>query len=677
MQRVFAVNLIALLSMAGCASDGGAEYTSSDIQEESILDERPASRIEKDRENRAQFPIETLNDQDPKAPREGSAVLVSSLGGRRVVFIADQDEHCITAIDPQKLKELASTPIEGEASQLILGPDGRLYAALRDKNKIIALEWTGRPDGSLARSRLPEINTQAEPIALAIHPGKMILYAISGWGHHLEGFIFERRENGWANPQILSISLAREPRGLLLSQDGKMAFVTHMTGAVLSAVHLEDQSHRIQSIPLEGGDIDTPPMCPPPGFVFQPLSKRLGTQGYALARGGDRLFAPLSLARIDNPRLRSDGYGISEKLPSHVFGIAVLETKASPKPSYASLHPQAETLSQQLKSVRNCLLPRAAQFDPARKSIFIACADIPTVLELDAEAPDPARALKQRYRIAPGATAMALDSEAGEAFVWSQYSRTLNILPLGKPSSKWASNRLKSSPIGGQSIALGQSDAEDYLKTMGRILFHSSGDKRIAADGRACASCHPDGRDDGFAWATPDGPRQPPMLAGRLQGTAPYSWSNIHPTLHAHLGQTISRLHGKGLPEPDLDALVHYIETMPGPPVKNTPAPDALPARGRELFHSPQTGCSNCHREESAFSDGALHDVSSAAHADKTSLFETPSLRYVGGTAPYFHDGRYPTLRSLLLATKNTMGTTSNLSDLDFIALESYLITLQ
>ena len=32
---------------------------------------------------------------------------------------------------------------------------------------------------------------------------------------------------------------------------------------------------------------------------------------------------------------------------------------------------------------------------------------------------------------------------------------------------------------------------------LGRILYHSTSDSRISKDGRACASCHPDGRDDG------------------------------------------------------------------------------------------------------------------------------------------------------------------------------------
>lgn len=676
MQKIFAFNLIALFCLNACGQGETSSSNSIEIQEESINETPPASLARRSSHQKPAFPIESVTFQEGQ-PRESSAVLIAKLGDRRIVFIADQDEQCVTAADPQRRTELASLHLEGEPSQMLLGHDGRLYVALRNKNQIISLEWTGQLDGSLRKSSLPPIHTEAEPIALALPPHSATLLSISGWGSHLEGFSIQYDENGPAATQILSIPLPREPRALLLSQDGKTAFVSHMTGAVLSAVHLDRQSYPIERIPLEGGDLDTPPMCPPPGFVFQPETKRLATQGYALARDErGRVFSPLSLARVDNPRLRSDGYGISSKLPSHIFGIAVLQGSSTPQATYASLHPQAETVHHHLKQVRNCLLPRAAHYDAARRSIFIACADIPTVLEVSADSPDPARALKQRYRVALGATALALDSSEDQAFVWSQFSRTLTLLPLGKASSAMAANRLKSSPIVGHSIRLRQSDAEDYQKTMGRMLFHISGDKRIAADGRACASCHPDGRDDGFTWATPDGPRQPPMLAGRVEGTAPYSWSNLHPTLNDHLSQTISRLHGKGLPAQDTEALVHYVQTMPGPPVKPAPERDALIARGKELFNAQETGCTHCHREESAFTDGALHDISSAAFADKTSLFETPSLRFIGGTAPYFHDGRYSSLRDLLLATKNTMGTTSHLSELDFIALESYLISL-
>jgi cytochrome c peroxidase len=104
-----------------------------------------------------------------------------------------------------------------------------------------------------------------------------------------------------------------------------------------------------------------------------------------------------------------------------------------------------------------------------------------------------------------------------------------------------------------------------------------------------------------------------------------------------------------------------------------TPATDAAEgarvARGRELFHAEQVGCASCHREGGS-SDGARHEVGSGL------LLDTPSLRFVAGTAPYFHDGRYPTLAAMLRATRGTMGWGGDLADADLDALEAYLLTL-
>jgi cytochrome c peroxidase len=56
--------------------------------------------------------------------------------------------------------------------------------------------------------------------------------------------------------------------------------------------------------------------------------------------------------------------------------------------------------------------------------------------------------------------------------------------------------------------------------------------------------------------------------------------------------------------------------------------------------------------------------------------FDTPSLRFIRGTAPYFHDGRYPTLEALLEDPTSTMGHADTLSVQDRAALAAYLRTL-
>ena len=59
-----------------------------------------------------------------------------------------------------------------------------------------------------------------------------------------------------------------------------------------------------------------------------------------------------------------------------------------------------------------------------------------------------------------------------------------------------------------------------------------------------------------------------------------------------------------------------------------------------------------------------------------TPRFDTPGLGFLEGRAPYFHDGRYQTLRQLLLASDGKMGHTAQLSNADLNALEAYLRTL-
>ncbi len=210
----------------------------------------------------------------------------------------------------------------------------------------------------------------------------------------------------------------------------------------------------------------------------------------------------------------------------------------------------------------------------------------------------------------------------------------------------------------------------------GRVLFHAS-DARVAFDGRACASCHPDGRDDAFTWTTPDGPRQTPMLVGRLDGTAPYGWTGASRDLKEHLRHTFDRLAGKGLTADEQDDIFAYVAALrvPTAPAKaEGPKPDRL-ARGDELFHDAATGCATCHLGDQ-LTDGVKHDIKSRARGDTQPAFDTPSLRFVGRSAPYYHDGRYATLADLLRGADKTMGHTDHLSDEDRDALIAYLQSL-
>jgi cytochrome c peroxidase len=170
------------------------------------------------------------------------------------------------------------------------------------------------------------------------------------------------------------------------------------------------------------------------------------------------------------------------------------------------------------------------------------------------------------------------------------------------------------------------------------------------------------------------------MLAGRLADTAPFGWNGNGETVQEHLSQTFRRLGGRGLRGQEMDALLAYLGRMKAPAASESERHlgaerTAAIARGKELFHSSTTECASCHTGAST-TDGKTHDIGAKAAADTRGALDTPSLRFVGGTAPYFHDGRYATLRDVLTARDHAMGQTRELSPADVDALEAYLSTL-
>jgi cytochrome c peroxidase len=68
--------------------------------------------------------------------------------------------------------------------------------------------------------------------------------------------------------------------------------------------------------------------------------------------------------------------------------------------------------------------------------------------------------------------------------------------------------------------------------------------------------------------------------------------------------------------------------------------------------------------------------VKSRTAIDLSAKFDTPSLRFVGGSAPYFHDGRYADLDTLLSKSDGKMGRTKHLSPTELADLKAYLETL-
>ena len=109
------------------------------------------------------------------------------------------------------------------------------------------------------------------------------------------------------------------------------------------------------------------------------------------------------------------------------------------------------------------------------------------ILELDASSTSPIEAIRNTWDVPAGPSGLGLDDQA-HLVVWSAFDRVLTLIDRVQPDVFSSVSPTAARPPTPYEV--------------GRKLFFASGDPRIASDGRACASCHPDGRDDTLVWSS-------------------------------------------------------------------------------------------------------------------------------------------------------------------------------
>lgn len=599
------------------------------------------------------------------ASKVGAAIALVRIDGALHAYVADEEDHALLTVDVDAGRIVSRTDVGGTPANVVALDGARLAVSIRDGARVAVFEGAGTKAWPL--TEVAKVAVAVEPVGLGLTPDESELVVASGWGHALSVIDLKERRVRFVK------ELGREPRAVAVSTDGKRAFVTHAAGPGLSVVDLDagDPNAKAKVWNLEahslGGGWEGG------GGPF----KRSAAQGFAVAVSSDpkgRVFVPhvavhTAFGSTVNPDFgppNITGYGSSDAGPADVFEVAVVdEADGTPldfEPEFAG--DERERRARQVQSNTSCLLPRAAIANQA--NVYIACLDTDRVVELDAGSLHPERMALREWKVPRGPAALALDGMSERLVVWSSLSRSLSTLGVAE-SAKGLSL---------SSVTLPATKPLPAEVARGRELFHS-GEVRISGDGRACASCHPDGRDDGLVWATPDGPRQTPSLAGRVEGTAPYGWTGAAADMENHVPKTFKRLGGKGLTGDDKAALLAYVRVMSPPPARSPnviATTDERVAKGKTIFHSEAAQCSTCHGVDGELPDGSNHDVKSRAPGDVKTAFDTPSLKYVGGTGPWFHDGRYKTMHDLLVKSDGKMGHTKHLSEGELDALEAYLL---
>jgi hypothetical protein len=249
--------------------------------------------------------------------------------------------------------------------------------------------------------------------------------------------------------------------------------------------------------------------------------------------------------------------------------------------------------------------------------------------------------------------AVAFDS-SGQLLVQSREPPVLHILQLAAVGSGL------SNPLGGKQVVLSAISRDDT----GHDIFHAMAGAPIA-----CASCHPEGGDDGHVWILDGFARRTPSLRGTIAGTAPYHWPGDEldfPTLTSDV--YTGRMGGEQLRDDQTSALQSWVESIPAPPAPSWVAADAA-SRGKELFGG-TAGCATCH-------SGPKLTNNMTMTVGTCDAFQVPPLIGVGWRAPFFHNGCAATLADRFAKCSTPAhGAIQGLSSGQISDLTAYLETL-
>lgn len=633
----------------------------------------------------------------PPAPvREGN--VVARAAENDALFVADEDHAVVRLLalplDVRKQREIA---LPGRPAQ-VLALAGKVLVTIRDPGLLLVL----RRDGEAGLVEEARVALPADAWGMALAPDESRVLITSAWTHQVSAVDLASPKLAW------SLDVRREPRGVVIANDGRTAYVSHLVGAALTRI--EDVS---SDAPAAREVVLPPsPLRAPPGVT---LSASLG-YALALSPDGSRLFAPRHALGAMGQRFWYGAptvdvlltQGDQPLLPKrHVGGFVA-------RASEYQLGPVDESHGQiPFVDPARFAQPRAVAYRRGKQRLLVASEGDDTLVELDARDLDPGLApLRQisltqqkdgRMGIATFCAApsgVALSPDEATAFVFCRGSYVLASVSLEGPSS-----------VAGLTLA---KDPVSEEASIGRRIFYNAWDDTTSG-GLGCAGCHPEGRDDGHTWhevespvtqkpifvasahavsglsgAAAGIPRQTPMLAGRLSAAGPYGWKAQNPTLAARAMEGFSLHRWDGHSDEVENATtrmrsaplaVFLREGLVPPPRDSAREATTEELRGRELFFSDSTQCASCHDAGRDYTDRVAHPLrplpTRPGFVDEDdTAFKTPSLLFLSGSAPYMHDGSSPTLEALIENNQDRMGRTSHLSRQDRAALVAFLKTL-
>ncbi len=451
------------------------------------------------------------------------------------------------------------------------------------------------------------------------------------------------------------LTVGREPRGIALAPEGSRLVVGNARGQGVSVIDVKDW-RVVKSIPIDGDNLRQLAFSPDgkQAFVANMKNRRFPTTRNNIDLGwvlGQRLtrvdlvgletFDTLSLDT--QGRAASDAHGVAVSHDGRIIAVSCGGTH-----EVMFFRTDLKRLPWRSESSRDLIAPELLKKDGRYQRLVLGGRPTEIAFGPDSKTLYVANYLTDAIQV--------VDAES---------ARLIETIHLGGPRTPSLARR-------------------------GEILFHAA--ERSFNQWYSCNTCHTEGHTNGLDFDTlNDGwqdlstfhekSRKKVPTLRRVTRTGPWTWHGWQTSLEDAMVESFTKSMQGPRPTPDeVNALIAYLDTLDFPPNPNLEKDGGLsPAalRGREVYRSPKAACNTCHRGPES-TDGKIHETGLEIPQDRYQGYNPPSLRGLYDKDPYLHDGRAKTLREVLAGDHSTDKVTGHgeLTKQELDDLIAYLMTL-
>ena len=597
----------------------------------------------------------------PGAPAVSSPLALSA--DDSALWVVNPDADSISLVDPKARALLAEVALG--KSPPSLDADGRYEPAILPRalalstdgaRVFIAAQFSGELIVVDAKTRAvtTRVPLPAEPVSVVASPDGKFVYIAS-----FQAGVVSKVDTATL-AVVATLPVGDKPWGLSITGDSRTLFVTSfLLDPGLRTVTTDGMMAVTSKLTL----VDQPVSALSPKV---PNGAVRGVYAAAIRPGDGQLWLPhlLLSTTTAQPQLAFDTTvfpTITTVTPDGKAEVKRLLFKPTMVPGASG------------SFTDSCSGPRAIAFTPDGKLALLALTNSEQVMVFDPTSGDELGIVSPQE----GTTmieGVVVDHAGKTAYVNGRNSHDVMVLALDPTNA--ASPAIATGPP----VNLLANDPMPTELRLGQRLFYTANSAAFPITQNfwvACASCHLEGATDGVTWRFKEGPRDTPSNAGGpihtgflLHQALRSTVQQYDATIRDEQGGSFDR--NDATQGPQLDALARYVNyAIPLPRNPNRAASGLTPSqqRGQATFAA---RCASCHSGDWYTDSGAgnptldvtgivkLHDVGTCvtsgfvdqpavtAVGDVTRApceFDTPTLRGVFATGPWFHDGSAMNLR--------------------------------